>query len=285
MTKEERAEVFQDTIDICRAGEYIAPSGDKVVIKNTEAMMSGTLFFSKKANVTHTEIDDDEDCEITVINGDCLHVANDLVHDGYKTCVLNMASFLRPGGGVENGSSAQEEELFRRTNLFMSLYQFAPIGERYGIKQKREQYPLEKNYGSIYTPSVTVFRDNAATDYDYLEEPFMIDVVTVPAIKNPALDSSGNFTELVLDATKKKICQILDLALLGENNAIVLSAFGCGAYKNPPKAMATVFKTILSSERYKRAFNKVVFAIIDDRNAYRSDNTQGNYKPFKEIFS
>lgn len=274
-----------DTIDIVKEGGYIAPSGEYISIEKTDDMVSGTQFFSKKANVTYTEIDDDDESAIYVVNSDCLEVARNLVAKGFKTCVLNMASFLCPGGGVERGSSAQEEELFRRTNLFQSLYQFHPVGEHYGINQKREQYPLEKTYGAIYTPFVTVFKDGVGRGYELMDNPFVIDVVSVPAIKNPSLDASGNFTEWVLDTTKKKIYQMLDLAIMGHNNAIVLSAFGCGAYKNPPKAMARVFKTILSAERYKRAFNRVVFAILDDRNAQRGDNPQGNYKPFKDIFS
>lgn len=44
--------------------------------------------------------------------------------EGYNLAVLNMASSMNPGGGVMTGARAQGETLFRRTNLFRSLYQF-----------------------------------------------------------------------------------------------------------------------------------------------------------------
>lgn len=62
---------------------------------------------------------------VKVENIDCLHAGAALKKSGYNPAVLNMASSSNPGGGVINGAGAQEETLFRRTNLFRSLYQFA----------------------------------------------------------------------------------------------------------------------------------------------------------------
>ena len=48
-----------------------------------------------------------------------------------------------------------------------------------------------------------------------------------------------------------------------ENNvdAIILGAFGCGAFHNPPKVVAKAFKTVLLEKRYSNAFYNVIFAV------------------------
>jgi uncharacterized protein (TIGR02452 family) len=195
-----------------------------------------------------------------------------------------MASFHTPGGGVTRGSSAQEESIFRRTNIFKSLYQFNEIGSAYGIKQREERYPLDYNFGGIYTPSVTVFKASEGDDCILLEEPYKIGVVSVAAVKNPRVEN-GKLVPWVVDTLKCKIRQILDIALENGHDSIVLSAFGCGAYKTPPTEMARLFKEILSRDDYKNAFKVISFAIINVKSTNGEHNPQGNFEPFRETFS
>ena len=54
---------------------------------------------------------------VEVQNIDCLYAGTQLKEQGYNPAVLNMASRRNPGGGVVTGAGAQEETLFRRTNL------------------------------------------------------------------------------------------------------------------------------------------------------------------------
>jgi len=81
-----------------------------------------------------------------------------MLNSGLNPGVLNLASRQNPGGGVLNGAGAQEENIFRRTNLFMSLYRFAHYAENYGIKKSENNYPLNRNTGGIYSGNITVFR-------------------------------------------------------------------------------------------------------------------------------
>ena len=66
---------------------------------------------------------------------------------------------------------------------------------------------------------------------------------------------------------------------------LVLGAFGCGAFKNPPGHVAELFNDELHMPNVLTAFAKVIFAIRDDHNAGREHNPRGNYKPFAEIFA
>lgn len=282
LNKEERTKIYEETIDIVKDGYYESVNGVDNGFSYTENMINGTKFYGKKVKIDHNAL---PKCEtvIKVVNNDCLYEAEDMVKRGLFPAVLNMASFHTPGGGVTRGSAAQEESIFRRTNIFQSLYQFNEIGTQYGIEQREERYPLDYNFGGIYTPYVTVFRASEADNCELLDEPFMISVISVPAVKKPRLQN-GKVVPWVVDVIKNKIRQILDIALEHEHDALVLSAFGCGAYGTPPNEMARFFKEVLDNDKYKNVFEEISFAIIDVPTTNGEHNPDGNLKPFKTVF-
>ena len=283
MNKQEKAKLYEETVDLCKKGVYKTPNGEEIRIDALDDnMVNGTKFYGKKVDIDHSTLPR-YDSDIKVVDNDCIYEAKVLIEKGMKPAVLNMASFHTPGGGVINGSSAQEENIFRRTNIFKSLYQFHNVGDLYGIEQKEERYPLELNYGGIYTPMVTVFRGSDDVDYQLLEEPFLIDVITLAAIKNPRVED-GKLVGWAVKVIKNKIRQILDIALENGNDSLILSAFGCGAYGTPPTEMAKCFADVLASEEYQGLFKAIHFAIINVPSTNGSHNPQGNYKPFKKIF-
>ena len=283
MTKEERIAVFENTIKIAKKGMYISPSDKEITIQNTDKMIEGTKFYSKMVNIDFTSIDR-FDTKIKVVNKDCLLAARDLFMEGCNPVVLNMASFIRPGGGVLKGSSAQEENIFRRSNIFQSLYMFDYVGNNYGIKQREERYPLDYNFGAIYTPYVTIFRNSEDKRYEYMDDPFSVCVISAAAVKKPSLTENGKLQSWTVDTLSNKVRQILSVALENKHTSIVLSAFGCGAYGTPPSEMAKIFDKILRSDNYRGAFQNVLFAIIDDNNSFAKHNPKGNYAPFAEVF-
>ena len=100
---------------------------------------------------------------ISVINSDSVSALTEYSRLG-KTCVLNMASYKRPGGGVRNGARAQEECLFRCSNLI----QVVP----------NSFYPLQENE-ALYTKDAVFFKDKYYGNMD----PVICDVVTIAALR------------------------------------------------------------------------------------------------------
>ncbi len=223
-----------------------------------------------------------------VVNQDCLEVAEMFNQNGNSVCVLNMANRQKPGGGVIRGAGAQEENLFRRSNLFQSLYQFVDFGELFQVPRNLHySYPLNRESGGIFSQNITVFRSSEKTGYSFLEKPFQISIVTVPAINSPDLELINGkwfIKKELIEPTKEKIRTILRISASFQEDNLVLGAFGCGAFKNPPQHVATLFKEVFQEVEFRNRFRKVVFAIFEDHNSRKAHNPEGNLLPFQEVF-
>lgn len=276
-----RKEVFQHTVYIVQEGFYYTESGKKVRLPDSSQMADRSVLYFQEIHLNQNPIC--RKTEICVENIDCLLAAKALRKEGYHPAVLNMANRQNPGGGVYNGAGAQEENLFRRTNLHMSLYQFAPYARQYGLHPSHTQYPMDWNYGGAYSPDVTVFRGEEPYGYPLLENPYSVDIISVAAMNHPELDQHGMIASHLVDGVKNKIRTILNIGLLHGHDSLVLSAFGCGAFRNPPAHMARLFHEVINQE-YPDQFAKICFAVLEDHNSVRTDNPEGNYLPFYKEF-
>ncbi len=274
-----RIEIFKETVKIVQKGGY-SLNGKFIKIDNTEVVEEAILYDAPLKNTKKCT----EKTKISVIEADCLEVAELLIKARLNPAVLNMANRINPGGGVIKGAGAQEENLFRRTNLFLSMYQFADYAEEYGIKKNEKQYPLNKESGGVYSPNITVFRSSEHNGYELLSKPFKIAVISVPAVRWPSQVCKNGKCRIVGDnikTTKNKIRTILRIGLERGHNSLVLSAFGCGAFNNPPEHMAELFKEVFEEDEFKNCFKLITFAIIN-----RSDGRAGkNVYPFFKVFN
>jgi len=197
------------------------------------------------------------ECIISVENIDTLNFAEKLVQEGYNPLVLNMASFQSKGGGVENGAIAQEENLFRRSNYYKAI--------------PDSFYPLHKE-DMILSTDVTVFRNDF---YEYIKNPFDVDMIAMAAIKNPKLKEDDTyFNEDDHELMDAKIKSIFLCALYNKNDSVLLSALGCGAYHNNPYIVAKIFKKYV--DKYKPYFRFIAFGIL---------GINENYSVFRKIIS
>jgi len=172
---------------------------------------------------------------------------------------LNLASAKTAGRGFLSGSQAQEESLARNSALYPSL-QKCP---QYYAYHRQQNKSLLYSDHMIYSPDCPVFRlDNG----ELLDEPYCIDFITSAAPNRGALarnqPSALSEVEVVFTG---RIRAVLNLAVAKGCDALVLGAWGCGVFGNPPESVATWFADQLSGEgEFAQSFRHITFSIPED---------------------
>lgn len=193
-----------------------------------------------------------------------------------NVCVLNMASPLRPGGGFLEGATSQEEFLCMRTTLYASLWD--------------DFYRLPE-VGGIMTRDVLVHRDSTHDAGDLQKrERFFIDVISAGMLRFPETNSAArnadgqegegvaacscgvSYCDRDRELVTRKMRGVLRMAQQQGAQKLILGAWGCGAYGNPVKEVAKIWKRVLVGTSRKSenwaGIKEVVFA-IPDRNMVR----------------
>jgi uncharacterized protein (TIGR02452 family) len=219
--------------------------------------------------------------QVLVYEGDCIETAFELKNKfGIRNpVVLNMANAYTPGGGFLHGDGAQEENLHRRTNYFQSLHE----RERNGARL----YPIPSE-GAIYSPNLLVFRHSEAKGYAFMNPPELLSFIACAApVRPPLIYRKGmaymdEESELLV---KAKMRTILAVGLDQGHDAIVLCAFGCGAFRCPPHHVAQCIKEVLEEEWLRNRYKIIAFGIFDDHNTRKPHNPEGNVLPFARVFN
>lgn len=179
--------------------------------------------------------------QVRLITTDTLTAARELVPKGKNQpnpCVLNMASPLRPGGGVLTGATSQEEYLCARTTLLPSL---------------KESFYRLPELGGIYTRDVLVLRNHHPLGDAKGElgptERWWIDVISAGMLRFPDLEG-GDDEEKRLNAKDRRVVEakmraVLRIACAKGIRRLVLGAWGCGAYGNPVRDVAEAWRAVL----------------------------------------
>ena len=186
--------------------------------------------------------------------------------------ILNFANGVNPGGGVVYGADAQEESLCRATNLYPCLTKPDVFGEFYDFNNRRDFYFSDR---VIYSENVCVFKDEYGNMLDESQWVF-VDVITCAAPNmNGIMEPDYGKLEKVY---MSRIRNILSLAEAHGVHTLVLGAFGCGAFMNPPEVVAQAFAWQLMNGDFRNTFREVVFAIkADDQRGYYNYQVFSNY--------
>ena len=189
----------------------------------------------------------------------------------FRPLVLNMANGDRIGGGFLRGADGQEESLCRRSTLFLELSSVVPC-----------PYPLGP-YDVVISPDVVVFRSEGP-DYTNMEKPFRVSIATAAAPFRPDISTPNSAAEYK-KLMGAKIDNLLTACRSFGAKRLILSAWGCGAFKNCPSTVANLFFEILARDPHAGAFEHVVFAIVDRYSGeeYAESNRKWFERKFQKI--
>jgi hypothetical protein len=219
--------------------------------------------------------------EVRVIPGDWGEVTAALTREhGDRFAVLNMANAFVPGGAYVEGTAAQEENMFRRTDCHFhvtdDLYDAAT--DRY---RPHATALLSARDGRVFldmrSPRVCLrgAEDLSREDLGYRWLPDD-ELFSFFELRAAAEDLRGGRTFDEREAARRIGAQLDTLRDAGVRHA-VLSAFGCGAFHNPADRVAVLYRDALAARR--EHFTLIAFAIFAP--GYGPDN----HAPFAAVFA
>ncbi|KAF4978808.1 hypothetical protein FZEAL_4875 [Fusarium zealandicum] len=200
-----------------------------------------------------------------------------------RVAVLNFANRHSPGGGWLSGCMAQEEALCYRTSLALSL--------------SPKKYPLS-GHEALYSPYALVIRYAMAHGHSPMAHDVpvsslpVVSCITVAALRNPKIhtfklrdNGSGRREKHVFAhdqdriITKNKMRLALRIAAYNNHRLLVLGAFGCGIYANPPEDVAHCWLEVLREDEFSGGWwREIWFAVYDPDNKGNHDQ----YKPLSK---
>ena len=259
MKSSELVKIYEDTQSIINSSDALR-NKTKQSINRTKLYHEGFLATNHQPKSAADNV--------VVKQGSSFDVARSI--SSGKVAVLNFANPHVPGGGVVRGAKAQEECLCRCSNLYNVLSVENLEKEYYKWHEENTDYLFSDKV--IYTPGIQIIKTDL---YEHLESYVTVDVITCAAPYNVY----GHDIEVLKRTFSTRITNIIEVAIENDVDVIVLGAFGCGAFHNPPELVADMFKEVLINRGYQKYFQKVVFAIIN------SNPFDRNFMVFQSAFS
>ena len=143
---------------------------------------------------------------------------------------------------------------------------------------------MDERYGGIYSGTVTFFRGPESEGSRLEEKPYNIPVISVAALNGPRIGADGMMLPDEAEITLEKMRTIFRIGMAHFHDSLVLSAMGCGAFRNPPAHIAKLFHQVIEEPEFKDKFRLIVFAILDGYQTGMSHNPEGNLLPFQREF-
>lgn len=246
-----------ENLSIFEAGFYLAPDGTRVELRAAlEEAKRGTRLYAP------TELPagiggPSRAPRIEVTGEKTTAAARRLVErEGLRAvAALNFASGVNPGGGFLLGARAQEEDLCRDSGLYPCL-----LTQPEFYEANRREGPALCTDALIYSPNVPFFRGD---DGALLTKPFPVSILTSPAPNaHHAQEWAPSALPHIPETLRRRMRQVLAVAVEQGHRNLVLGAWGCGAFRNDPVLVASLFAEALTAVG---PFDRVVFAVYEPR--------------------
>ena len=253
--KEFNTRIFND---LSSSFKNIVDETQKIYFYKIKLNTSNLLVYSPKISVVN------ENCIKT-----CLKLNKSKNNHNHNVGLLNMCSVSKLGGAVYKGMFAQEEEIYRSTNIFSKISDI--------------HYPIS-NDQLLLTKNVKIIQCRSSKSYfDFInvkKEKCFIDIISIPSLRKPDVILKDNLefykNEEDFQIIYNKLESLFKTFILNNNIDIVIGAFGCGIYKNPINDVIKIFKSLLVD--YSKFFNSITFSILDKSNEnYLFDTFSQNF--------
>jgi len=272
--KTDRIRIFQETLSMCEHHERLKRDVNRSILKQK--------IYWEEDSIEVVTPRFNTPAQLFLSSKRTVEAAGSSKYIGKTIGILNFASSINPGGGVWRGTTTQEEGICRISSLYPAISDPKSAGAFYQNHRNwiRNGSMGRKNRNDcIYTPGVTVFRkDDFECSLLPEEEWFQVDVLTCAAPDQRYDGSENPFrpTEVALEQIlTERIEMIIKIAAFHHVDVLILGAFGCGAFGNPPHVVANAFEQVISKYRYH--FEVIEFAV------YSTRKDDVNYLAFSKI--
>lgn len=257
--------IFRDTLKMI--------DRDKDLLKAvSHSRLMSDVYYEDEYPSYKKPYDDNKKTVVSVEKGRAFEIAKKYSKDDAKISVLNFANAFHPGGGVEEGCTAQEESLCRLSTLYPVLIDKWVVKSFY--ERNKKMFDDRASDTLIYSPDIVVLKEDTLKNPKALkkEDRFNVDVITMAA---PDLRRIYDMESTELYAIHfKRAMHMLTVAASKNVDILILGAFGCGAFLNDPEIVAYAYYHAISA--FPNMFDKIVFAIYDSGNS-------ANFKIFNAI--
>ena len=274
MGRQERLEIFEGTRQLCQSSDRLKQA--------IAASISEQVIYWEGESIPVPEPRFAKPVQMVLSAKKTVEAAMPYARAGKRVCILNFASSVAPGGGVLTGEQAQEESICRVSTLYFALSDPETAGKFYDYHWEliRAGKMNRRNRDDIvYTPGIVAIRDDA-NDEAMMEEAdwYGMDVITCAAPDVRQLGDPAQFSPTMEELRALHEIRwrcILSAAAKHEADVVILGAFGCGVFANPPELVAEAFNNVLPE--FEHHFEAIEFAV------YCRSKADANYRAFSRI--